>query len=246
IVAEPNVPAIGHGLRKEAPAEQPTASVSVLAHASLPQAEEQRTTAAPQALFVRAPDPALSFAAFVTGAGNQLAARAAMNFASGEADDVTVLYIHGHHGLGKTHLLNAIALEARRRGQRALVLGAEDFMRQFLGALNRRETLSFKEELRAADLLLIDDLQHLCRSTTPLPELLHTLNAYSDFRRKLVIAADRPPAALDGVGADVRSRLSGGLVVALDKPDRATRLEILKGRALEYAKKKPQIGIPVE
>src|SRR5579862_799019 len=246
VVADPQAPAIGQGVQKETAAEPSMASVSVLAHASLPQSEEPRNAAIPQALFVRAPDPALSFAAFVTGAGNQLAARAAMNFAEGEADDVSVLYVHGLHGLGKTHLLNAIALEARRRGQRALMLGAEDFMRQFLGALNRRETLSFKEELRAADLLLIDDLQHLCRSTTSISELLHTLNAYSDFRRKLVIAADRPPAALDGVGADVRSRLSGGLVVALDKPDRTTRLEILKGRALEYAKKKPQIGIPME
>jgi chromosomal replication initiator protein len=246
VVAEAEAPAIGRGLRKEAPAEQPLASVSVLAQAPLSAAEETRTSSAPQALFVRAPDPALSFAGFVTGTGNALAARAARNFAEGEAEDVTLLYIHGHFGLGKTHLLNAIALEARRRGLRALVLGAEDFMRQFLGALSRRETLSFKEELRAADLLLIDDLQHLCRSTTSIAELLHTLNAYSDLRRKFVIAADRPPAALEGVGADVRSRLSGGLVVALEKPDRATRLEILKGRAMEYAKKRPQTAIPGE
>lgn len=246
VVAEPEQPAIGGSLRREAAAEPPMASVSVLADAPLPQGEEARLPAQPHTLFVRAPDPALSFGAFVTGAGNQLAARAAMNFAEGQADDVTVLYIHGLHGLGKTHLLNAIALESRRRGKRALVLGAEDFMRQFLGALNRRDTLSFKEELRAADLLLIDDLQHLCRSTTSIAELLHTLNAYSDFRRKLVIAADRPPAQLEGVGADVRSRLSGGLVVALDKPERAMRLEILKARAAEYARKKPQIAIPAE
>jgi len=245
-VAEPQAPVIGGGLRKETPAEPRLASVSVLSEAALPVHDAPRSSAQPQALFVRAPDPALSFSGFVTGSGNALAARAAKNFAEGEAEEVTLLYIHGHFGLGKTHLLNAIALEARRRGLRALVLGAEDFMRQFLGALNRRETLGFKEELRAADLLLIDDLQHLCRSTTSIAELLHTLNAYSDLRRKFVIAADRPPAALEGVGADVRSRLSGGLVVALEKPDRATRLEILKARATEYAKKRPQIAIPGE
>ncbi len=119
-------------------------------------------------------------------------------------------------------------------------------MRQFLGALNRRETLGFKEELRAADLLLIDDLQHLCRSTSTMSELLHTLNAYSDLRRKLVIAADRPPAMLEGLGADVRSRLCGGLVIALEKPERATRLGILKARAEEYARKRAQTAIPDE
>ncbi len=244
VVAEPEAPVIGGGLVKAAAPEQPLATVSVLAPPAA--ADEARQGSSPRALLVRAPDPALSFSGFVTGAGNALAARAAKNFAEGEADDVSLLYIHGHFGLGKTHLLNAIALDSRCRGLRALVLGAEDFMRQFLGALNRRETLSFKEDLRAADLLLIDDLQHLCRSTTSIAELLHTLNAYSDFRRKLVIAADRPPAALEGVGADVRSRLSGGLVVALEKPDRATRLEILKARAQEYAKKRPLTVIPNE
>jgi len=247
VVADPNVPIVGGGLSKESPAEHARATISVLPSPAAPDIEETRKGTAPgQALFFRAPDPAQTFAGFIAGSGNALAVRAARNFAEGEAEDVSLLYIHGHFGLGKTHLLNAVALESRRREQRALVLGAEDFMRQFLGALNRRETLSFKEELRAADLLLIDDLQHLCRSSTSISELLHTLNAYSDFRRKLVIAADRPPAALEGVGADVRSRLSGGLVVALEKPDRATRLEILKGRAQDYARKRPQTVIPVE
>jgi len=245
VVAEPVAPSIGGGLLKESPAEPLSATVTVLPQPAALQPDENRSGAAhAQALLFRAPDPQQTFAGFVTGTANQLAAKAARNVADGEADDVALLYIHGHFGLGKTHLLNAIALESRRRGLRALVLGAEDFMRQFLGALNRRETLNFKEELRAADLLLIDDLQHLCRSSTSISELLHTLNAYSDFRRKLVIAADRPPQALEGVGADVRSRLSGGLVVALDKPDRATRLEILRARAQEYAKRRPQTLIP--
>jgi chromosomal replication initiator protein len=77
-------------------------------------------------------------------------------------------------------------------------------------------------------------------------EFLHTLNAYADLQRKLVIAADRAPSGLDALGADVRSRLSGGLVVALDRPDRATRLAILKLRAEDYVKKRPQASIPTE
>jgi len=92
--------------------------------------------------------------------------------------------------------------------------------------------------------LLIDDLQHLCRSSATLSELLHTLNAYSDFKRKLVIAADRAPAQLENLGADVRSRLSGGIVTAIEKPERATRFAILKARAEEYGRKRPFAVIP--
>jgi chromosomal replication initiator protein len=87
-------------------------------------------------------------------------------------------------------------------------------------------------------------LQHLCRSTYTMSEFLHTLNAFADLRRKFVIAADRAPTALEGLSADVRSRLSGGLVIGLEKPDRDTRLAILKSRATEYARKRTQAAIP--
>src|SRR5262249_49494080 len=83
-------------------------------------------------------------------------------------------YIHGGFGFGKTHLLNAAALEFRKRGKRTLFLRAEDFMRHFLGALYRKDTLAFKEELRTAEVLLIDDLQHICRSTATASEFLAT------------------------------------------------------------------------
>jgi chromosomal replication initiator protein len=179
---------------------------------------------------------AQTFESFVSGPANEFAFRAAKAMGTGENEEISLLYVHGGFGYGKSHLLNAIALEARKRGKRALFLGAEDFMRQFLGALNRKETLGFKEDLRAADILLIDDLQHLCRSTYTVSEFLHTLNAFSDLRRKLVIAADKAPGAIDNLGADVRSRLSGGLVIALDKPDRETRLAILKSRAAEFSR----------
>jgi chromosomal replication initiator protein len=185
-------------------------------------------------------DPLQSFENFVAGPANEFAYRATRALAEDAGSDVPLIFIHGTFGLGKTHLLNAAALEARRRGRRALLLGAEDFMRQFLGALNRKDTLGFKDELRAAELLLIDDLQHLCRSTYTVSEFLHTLNAFSDLRRKLVIAADRPPAELETLTADVRSRLSGGLVIAMNKPDREMRLAILKDRATEYAKRRQE------
>jgi chromosomal replication initiator protein len=123
---------------------------------------------------------AQTFESFVPGPANEFAFRAAKALGSGENEEISLLYVHGGFGYGKSHLLNAIALEARKRGKRALFLGAEDFMRQFLGALNRKETLGFKEDLRAADILLIEDLQHLCRSTNTDSEFLHTMNAFSD------------------------------------------------------------------
>jgi chromosomal replication initiator protein len=191
-------------------------------------------------------DPMQTFETFVSGSSNEFGFRAARAIAEGDESGVSLLYIHGGFGNGKTHLLNAIALEARKRGRRALLLGAEDFMRQFLGALKYKDTLGFKDELRAADMLLIDDLQHLCRSTYTVSEFLHTLNAFSDLRRKLVIASDKAPAALEALGADVRSRLSGGLVIGLEQPDRATRLAILKGRAAEYTRRRPDTMMPDE
>jgi chromosomal replication initiator protein len=223
VLAPSETPAVGGGLtREDKSLPSSTASVSVLSshqpHENRRE-EGQHPGVGVPALFFRAPDPTLTFANFVEGQANALALRASRTFADGEADDVSLLYIHASFGLGKTHLL---------------------------GALNRKETLGFKDELRAADVLLIDDLQHLCRSTSTMSELLHTLNAYSDLRRKLVIAADRPPHQLEALGPDVRSRLSGGLVIALGKPERDTRLAILRARADEYARKRTQARIPDE
>jgi chromosomal replication initiator protein len=182
--------------------------------------------------------PQQTFDSFIAGPENEFGLTAARAFANGESDDIPLLYIHGGFGYGKTHLLNAAALEFRRRGKRTLFLRAEDFMRHFLGALYRKDTLSFKEELRTGEVLIIDDLQHICRSAATASEFLYTVNAFADLRRRVVIAAALPPAALEGLGADVKSRLGGGLVIKLDRADRDTRLAILKARAAEFARHK--------
>jgi chromosomal replication initiator protein len=237
VLAPPKV-VIGGGLPRDskafsAPAVAPVHEVSIEGSA-----EPRR------GLWNRVLHPAQSFESFVVGPSNEFACSAARAFAEGENNETSLLYLHGGFGYGKSHILNATALEARSRGRRALFLGAEDFMRQFLGALHRRETLMFKEELRAADLLLIDDLQHICRSSSTISEFLHTVNAFSDLRRRIVIAADRSPEAFDALGADVRSRLSGGLVIALGKPDRETRLGIVKLRLQEFARHRPHVAFP--
>ena len=172
-------------------------------------------------LWDREPDGQQSFENFVTGPANEFAFKTAYRLAEGSDADLGILYLHGGFGFGKTHLLNAIALEARKtRGARALLLRAEDFMVRFIGALRDRETIAFKEELRGAEILLIDDLQHICGGAATVSEFLHTVNAFADLKRKVVIAADRPPAALEGLPEDVRSRLAGAVVIELEQTRR--------------------------
>jgi len=126
-------------------------------------------------------------------------------------------------------LLNAAALEFRKRGKRSLFLRSEDFMRHFLGALYRKDTLAFKEELRTAEVLIIDDLQHICRSTATASEFLYTVNAFADLRRRVVIAADRPPqGGLVDDGPDPGSAGGGQQLLAPD-PDADPALDL--GRA---------------
>jgi len=110
--------------------------------------------------------------------------------------------------------------------------------------LRNQETLAFKEELRGADILLIDDLQHICGRTATISEFLHTVNAFTDLKRKVVIAADRPPSGLEGLSDDIRSRLQGAIAIALEKPDAVTRFAILKSKAAALEKKLPRAFIP--
>jgi chromosomal replication initiator protein len=195
-------------------------------------------------LWTRMLHPQQTFDSFVAGPSNEFGLDAARAFAEGRGGDIPLLFIHGGFGYGKTHLLNAAALEFKKRGKRVLFLRAEDFMRHFLGALYRKDTLAFKDEMRSAEVLIIDDLQHICRSTATASEFLYTVNAFADLRRRVVIAADRAPAALEGLGADVKSRLAGGLVIELVKPDRDTRLAILKARAAEFTRLRPEVVLP--
>ena len=224
-------------------AEQP-ASVSYLPPRIVEPSAPSHGDDSARGLWNRMLHPQQTFESFIPGGANAFGHGAARDFAEGGQADLPLLYIHGGFGYGKTHLLNAAALEFRKRGKRTLFLRAEDFMRHFLGALYRKDTLAFKEELRTAEVLIIDDLQHICRSAATASEFLYTVNAFADLRRRVVIAADRAPQALEGLGADVKSRLAGGLCVGLDKPDRDTRFAILKSRAAEFTRHKPDVVLP--
>jgi len=140
------------------------------------------------------------------------------------------LYVHAGVGLGKTHLLQAIAWAGNGIAERkVLYLTAEKFMYGFVAALKAQTALAFKEALRGIDVLVIDDLQFLQGKSTQV-EFCHTLNALIDAGRQVVIAADRPPSDLESLDDRVRSRLAGGLVVEMGSLEEELRLEILNSR----------------
>jgi chromosomal replication initiator protein len=176
-------------------------------------------------------DPRYVFAHYVTGPANALAASAARRMAQGE-QEFNPLYIHGGVGLGKTHLLQAIAAEARLQRPRARIvyMTAERFMHRFVEALRSKDTMAFKAACRGIDMLLVDDLQFVCGKEKTQDELLSVLDALMSEGKAVAVAADRVPGALDAVDARLRSRLSGGLVARVEPPDAALRLEILKSK----------------
>lgn len=177
-------------------------------------------------------DRRLNFGNFLVGKPNALAHAAAERIAHAEPGASPLynpLYVHSAVGLGKTHLLHAIAHSVTASGRRVLYLTADRFMYGFVSALKAQTALNFKERLRAIDLLVIDDVQFL-QGKSIQQEFCHTLNALVDAGRQVVIAADRPPSDLETLDERVRSRLAGGLAVEMGPLDEALRVKILEAR----------------
>ena len=179
-------------------------------------------------------DESQTFDSFMVGQSNQLAHAAAMRVASaaqGMPVGFNPLYIHAGAGLGKTHLLNAIAQRVRETQpmRKVMVMTAERFMYTFIHAVRQRDTLSFKDQFQSVDVLLIDDFQFL-QGKAIQQEFCHAFNSLVDQRRQVVVAADVPPAQLDTVDQRMRSRLMGGLVVDIESPDQELRRKILSVR----------------
>ncbi|MEN9708837.1 MAG: hypothetical protein RIQ68_1245, partial [Pseudomonadota bacterium] len=153
------------------------------------------------------------------------------------------LYIHASVGLGKTHLIQAIAHCAGESGRRVIYLTAEKFMYGFVSALKAQTAIAFKEKLRAIDVLVIDDVQFL-QGKSIQQEFCHTLNALIDAGRQVVIAADRPPSDLESLDERVRSRLAGGLCVEMGSLDEALRIKILETRIAAARVTQPTFEVP--
>jgi chromosomal replication initiator protein len=181
-------------------------------------------------------DPSLTFAEFVSGAANVLAVNAAQRMASLETPQFSPLYLKGSTGQGKTHLLHAIghAYAAARPGARIFYCSAERFMIEFVQAMRSNEMLEFKARLRGFDLLLVDDIQFIIGKASTQEEFLHTIDALMSAGKRLVVAADRAPQALDGVEQRLLSRLSMGLVADIQPADIDLRRKILEHRLARF------------
>ncbi|WP_037546142.1 chromosomal replication initiator protein DnaA [Stappia stellulata] len=197
----------------------------------------------PDGLEGAALDPKYTFESYVEGESNALALAAARQIATASAVTFNPLYVHASVGLGKTHLMQAVASAARASGKRVLYLTAEHFMYRFVAALKAQSALAFKDTLRTIDLLLIDDMQFLHGKQVQ-QEFCHTLNALIDSARQVVVAADRPPSDLETLDDRMRSRLAGGLVAAISEPDYGLRRAILTGRVDTVRRAHPGFAIP--
>jgi chromosomal replication initiator protein len=179
-------------------------------------------------------DRRLTFATFQVGRSNELAFHAAQRVADHSRSGTPAfcpLYVHSAVGLGKTHLLQAVAHTAAQQGRSVIYLTAERFMYGFVAALQAQTSIAFKERLRAIDLLIFDDAQFL-QGKTIQAEFGHALNALLDAGREVIVAADRPPNDLESLDERVRSRLSVGLCVEIGALDEPLRLKILEARVV--------------
>jgi chromosomal replication initiator protein len=178
-------------------------------------------------------DGRFTFDNFVVGKPNILAHAAARRVA--EAQDVAFnpLFLYGGVGLGKTHLMHAIAWEVRnaRPEARVLYISAEQFMYRFVSALRFKEMHGFKETFRSVDILMIDDVQFIAGKDSTQEEFFHTFNALIDQNKQIVISGDRAPGEIDGMEERIKSRLQWGLVVDLHPTDYELRLGILQAKA---------------
>lgn len=186
-------------------------------------------------------DPRMTFDSYIVAEANAFAAGAARKVADGEGTGFNPLVIHSRVGLGKTHLLHAIAHRAResRPGARVVYMSAEKFMYSFVRALRFKDTLSFKQHLRSIDVLMIDDIQFICGKESTQEEFFHTINALIDQGKQVVVTADRAPAELTGLGARLQSRLNGGLVTEIRPLDAASRRQLLAQKCAMMKREAP-------
>jgi chromosomal replication initiator protein len=203
-----------------------------------PQPSESGLTAAPL-------DARFTFDSFVVGKPNELAHAAARRVAEGGPVTFNPLFLYGGVGLGKTHLMHAIAWELRARHPElnVLYLSAEQFMYRFVQALRERKMMDFKEMFRSVDVLMVDDVQFIAGKDSTQEEFFHTFNALVDQNKQIIISADRAPGEIKDLEDRVKSRLQCGLVVDLHPTDYELRLGILQTKVENYRSMYPELNI---
>ena len=178
-------------------------------------------------------DGRFTFKNFIVGKPNEFAHAAARRVAEADKVPFNPLYLYGGVGLGKTHLMHAIAWAIKQRDpkRRVIYVSAEKFMYQFIRAVRFRDTMAFKEQFRNVDVLMIDDVQFISGKDSTQEEFFHTFNALVDQNRQVVISADKSPSDLEGLEERLRSRLGWGLVADIHPTTYELRVGILDSKA---------------
>ena len=192
-----------------------------------------KPAAAGAADFGAALDPRFTFEHFVVGKPNEFAWAAARRVAEAATVPFNPLFLYGGVGLGKTHLMHAIAWHIRKRdpSRTVIYLSAEMFMYRFIRALREQNTVDFKDQFRSVDVLMIDDVQFIGGKDSTQEEFFHTFNALVDQGRQIVISADKSPSEMEGMEERLKSRLGCGLVADIHATTYELRLGILQSKA---------------
>ena len=190
-------------------------------------------------------DKRFTFDAFVVGKPNELAYAAARRVAEGGEVSFNPLFLYGGVGLGKTHLMHAIAWELsnRRPDINVLYLSAEQFMYRFVQALRERKMMDFKQLFRSVDILMVDDVQFIAGKGSTQEEFFHTFNALVDQNKQIIISGDRAPGEIKDLEDRIKSRLQSGLVVDLHPTDYELRLGILQSKVERQKQQYPELSI---
>lgn len=184
-------------------------------------------------LHIKGLDPRFTFDNFVVGKPNELAYAAARRVADAESVYFNPLFLYGGVGLGKTHLMHALAwhIHHHQPNRKVIYMSAEQFMYQFVSSLRHKDIISFREQFRSVDVLMIDDVQFISGKDSTQEEFFHTFNALVDQKRQIVISADKSPSDLEGIQERMRSRLGWGLVADIHPTTYELRLGILESKA---------------
>jgi len=188
-------------------------------------------------------DPRFSFDSFVVGKPNEFAHACARRVADKPASQgFNPLFLYGGVGLGKTHLMHAIAWEILRTHPHCTIayMSAEKFMYRFIAAIRSQQTIEFKEQLRSADVLLIDDLQFLIGKDNTQEEFFHTFNALVDAGKQIIVSADKSPSDLSGLEDRLRTRLGCGMVADVHATTYELRISILEAKSQRAGVAVPQ------